>query len=104
MVISFMVEKARKHLEDYGFVYTLRPKKRKRTGKDWYNHFRTDTKKGTVFITYMGIGKGEFLEYIWNLSGFNSLEEWLNAANGSKYLYRVELLEEKEKWCAYLGT
>ena len=93
MVISFSVEEARNHLEKYGFVYTLRPKMRKRCGDTWYNYFRTDTKKGDVSIGYVG----DFSNTEWRLksyldnSGFESVEDWLKTAKGSRYLYSVQL-------------
>lgn len=91
MVISFSVEKARKQLEDKGVVYTLRLNKRKRVGKTWYNHFRGDTKKGDVYIYYVG----DFLNRTYQLkhyvinSGFGSLREWLEKAKESRFLYEV---------------
>jgi len=97
MVISFMVEEARKQLEEKDVVYTLRPTMRKRVGYDWYNHFRTDTKKGDVKIEYINnfLGYESMLKYYVRFSGFSSLEEWLEKAGKSRYLYRVILLKRK---------
>lgn len=93
MVISFMVDKARKHLEEHGFVYTLRPQFRK-TGKNCYNHFRGDTEKGDVYIELVGNYKGKegLLNGFVYGSGFNTLKEWLEKAKKSRYLYDVKLL------------
>jgi hypothetical protein len=97
MVISFMVEEARNHLNKHGFVYTLRPYKRKRTGRDWCNYFRCDTKKADVMIGFLGEFSGreqELLQYT-HFSGFNSLSEWLDKAKNSRYLYRVEKVKNR---------
>ena len=94
MVISFMVEEARNHLEKHGLVYTLRPKKRKRVGKDWYNHFRGDTKKGSVFIRYIGNYETRENKLIvkCDYSGFRTVKEWLEKAGDSRFLYRVVMI------------
>lgn len=99
MVISFMVEEARKRLEEKGFVYTLRRDKRKKVGYDWYNYFRTDTKKGNVIITFIGLffKIDRRLDAFVIFSGFNSIEEWLEKAGESRYLYKVELIKERKK-------
>ena len=92
-VISFMVKEARKHLEEKGFVCTLRPFKRKYTGESWYNYFRGDTKKGEVYIQFIReIIDPEELQVYAYYSGVETLEDWLKAAKGSKYLYWVRLL------------
>ena len=95
MVISFMVLEARYYLEDHGFVCTLRPFQRKQTGKDWYNHFRGDSKKGNVNIEYLGYysNKEILLDLYVNASGFNSREVWLEKAGNSRHLYLVSLLQ-----------
>ena len=94
MVISFSVKEARNHLEKYGLVYTLRLNKRARVGKDWYNYFRGDTKKGDVFIRY--IGNYETIEdkliVKCGYSGFRTVKEWLEKAGKSRYLYRVTMI------------
>jgi len=88
-----MVKEAREHLEKYGFVFTLRPSMRKGKGKDWYNHFRGDTKKGDVEIVYMGsIDDYPLLQNYYQGSGFKTREDWLKAAKGSKYLYFVGII------------
>ncbi len=97
-----MVKEAREHLEEHGFVYTLRPQFRK-TGFNWYNHFRGDTKKGDVHIIFIGYygwtqllsgfrDRTQDLEDFVKESGFNSLEEWLKKAKKSRYLYKVRLI------------
>lgn len=93
MVISFAVEEARTQLEEKGLVYTLRPYIRFRIGKDWYNHFRGDTKKGDVFISFIGDfhRKDDDLERYVKDSGFVSLKKWLKKAKKSRYLYKVML-------------
>ena len=92
MVISFAVEEARAQLEEKGIVYTLRPQYR-HTGKNWYNHFRGDTKKGDVYIKFIGdfSNREEDLEPFVKSSGFDSLKKWLKKAKKSRYLYKVEL-------------
>ena len=98
MVISFEVEKARKYLETHGFVYTLRFKERKQVGKDWYNYFRTDIKRGNVFIKFVGIfcTFNKRLEPYVKDSGFNSLEEWLKSTKKANYLllYKIIIIEQ----------
>ncbi len=92
MPISFMVKEAREQLENTGMVYTLRSHFRS-TGKNEYNHFKGDTKKGDVYIEFVGDYKGSeqlLQRYVVN-SGFKSLEEWLKKAKKSRYLYRVML-------------
>jgi len=91
--MSFMVKEAREYLEKNKFVYTLRPFLRQRTGKDWYNYSRGDTKKGDVDIMFIGeIEDPEELQFFVYYSGFETLEDWVKAAKGSKYLYWVRLL------------
>jgi len=99
MVISFMVEEARNYLEENGFVYTLRPKERKKLGKDWYNHFRTDIKRGDINIEYLGDftdKDDELLSWVAG-SGFNDLKSWLEKAKNSRHLYRIEISNKKEQ-------
>jgi len=94
MVISFAVEEARTQLEEKGFVYTLRPYYRGKTGKNWYNHFRGDTKKGDVYIKFIKVvmdAKKELELYVKD-SGFDSVKKWLKKAKKSRYLYKVRLL------------
>ena len=97
MVISFSVLEARNHLETYGFVHTLRDK-RKRLGKDWYNYFRTDTKKGDVYVSFIEDFSlvEDLLEFYVITSGFNSLEEWLEKTKDSRHLYKVRLIEKRK--------
>lgn len=93
MPISFMVKEARKHLEEYGFVYTLRSHFRS-TGKNSYNYFKGDTKKGDVNIRLVGnyTDKENLLEGFVYASGFNTLKKWLEKAKNSRYLYDVILI------------
>lgn len=102
MPISFMVKEAREQLEEHGFVYTLRPQRRN-TGKNWYNYFRGDTKKGDVHIEFIGYyghvqlltefrDRTQDLEPFVKDSGFNSLEEWLKKAKKSRFLFKVSLI------------
>ncbi len=97
MQILFNVEKARKLILEHGFVYTLRPRRRKREGTDMLSYSGLG-KKGMVDVKYVGsFGDGEqFCEELLELcvpySGFETLEDWLAAAGDSRYLYRVTLL------------
>jgi hypothetical protein len=89
-----MVKEAKKQLENKGFVYTLRPLERKHIGKEWYNHYRGDIKRGDVHIQFIGnfLNKESELETYVKNSGFKSLQEWLKKAKKSRYLYKVILL------------
>ena len=94
MVIWFNNDKAREHLLKFGFVYTLRPKKRRVGVEPLF--WKKQKKRGTVSVGY--VGNIEKLEHIFTysaqkMSGFSSLTEWFEAAKWSKYLYRVVLLE-----------
>ncbi len=92
MPISFMVKEAREHLEEFGFVYTLRPQYRS-TGKNEYNYRRGGPDIGDVYIELIGdyTGKENLLEgYVYG-SGFNTLKKWLKKAKNSRYLYNVNL-------------
>jgi len=93
MPISFMVKEARDRLENRNFVFTLRPQFRT-TGKNWYNYRRGDTKKGDVYIIFIGYYKDreDELEPFVKGSGFNSLEDWLKKAKKSRYLFKVSLI------------
>ena len=97
MVISFMVKEARKHLEEKGFVHTLRPLRKKIFENTWYNYFRGDTKKGDVFIIFIGNFKGRENDLInFSLfSGFDSLEKWLEKAGNNRNLYIVGIEKRK---------
>lgn len=92
-VMSFKYEESRNQLENKSFVYTLRPQYR-HTGKNWYNHFRGDTKKGDIHVKFIGdfSNREEDLEPFVKGSGFDSLEKWLKKAKKSRYLYKVRLL------------
>jgi len=75
-----------------GFVYTLRPKRR-RTGKDILSYHGFG-KKGTVVITFIKeISNDAELETFVKYSGFQNVEEWRSKAKDSRFLFRVDLLE-----------
>ena len=90
MVIMFAVKESRTYLEANGFVYTLRPYKRK-TGHTWYNYFPNDIERGDVLIIFIGDFslKEKKLEPYVKESGFESLEKWLIKAKNARYLYMV---------------
>jgi len=87
-----MVKEARERLENRGFVFTLRPQFRT-TGKNWYNYRRGYTKKGDVYIIFIGHYKDreDELEPFFKFSGFNSLKYWLKKAKKSRFLFKVSL-------------
>ena len=91
----FAVKESRVYLESNGFVYTLRPYKRK-TGHTWYNYFPNDIRRGDVLVKFVGdfYFYEEKLEQYVKDSGFNSLEEWLKKAKHSRYLFKV-VIEQK---------
>jgi hypothetical protein len=102
MVIWFNNDKARGFLLKQGFVYTLRPKKR-REGVEplFWQKFK---KRGTVKVRYIGeIGLADTLLQYVPYSGFGTLDEWLKEAKGSRHLYRVDLisLEQKDEGSFY---
>ncbi len=96
MVIWFNVKEAREFLLKNGYVYTLRPKKRKREGREvlMYGSFG---KKGLVSVSFINeITDDDQLEQFVSCSGFNSVKEWTSAAGQSRFLYRVDLLRKQE--------
>lgn len=98
MVIIFKNKKARDFLLRKGFVYTLRPK-RKRVGRDWLTDKRGGKKIAEVKIEFIKMITKDNIEDLKEYapySGFESLDEWLKEAyklNGSLplALYRVIL-------------
>jgi len=92
MVIWFNVKKARDFLLKNGYVYTLRPRKR-REGIEvlMYDGFG---KKGVVNVSFVKEIKSdkELYKFV-NESGFYSIQEWRKEAGDSKFLYFVTLLE-----------
>lgn len=94
MVIWFNVDEARKYLLETGFVYTLRPKKR-REGIEVlsYDGFG---KKGMVTVKLIKEIKDikELSGYV-DQSGFKTVEEWLKEADKSRFLYEVRVLWAK---------
>jgi hypothetical protein len=92
MVIWFNVKKARDFLLKNGYVYTLRPRKR-REGKDvlMYGGFG---KKGYVNVKFVKeiLDWDELNRYVYE-SGFRNVDEWVREAKGSRFLYLVTLLE-----------
>jgi hypothetical protein len=101
MVMWFNVEEAREFLLNEGHVFTLRPKRRKRDFKNPLGYSEVLSydgfgKKGLLYVSFVKevIEDGELREFI-NDSGFDSLEDWLDKANGSRFLYFVMTLDEK---------
>ena len=90
MVIWFNVKKAREFLLKNGYVYTLRPKKR-REGREplFYGGFG---KKAMAYVIFIGkIENDKELEEYVKDSGFETVEEWRREAKDSKYLYKIVL-------------
>jgi hypothetical protein len=91
MVIWFNVEKARDFLLKNGYVYTLRPKKR-REGIEvlMYDGFG---KKGYANVKFVKeiLDWDELNRYVYE-SGFRNVDEWVREAKGSRFLYLVALL------------
>jgi len=93
------VKEAKDFLLSKGFVFSLRPKRRKR---DHYNptgyrevlSYDGFGKKGVVFVKFVKLIKSddELLPFV-KLSGFNDLKEWKEKARDSRFLYLIQLLE-----------
>ena len=79
MVISFSLEKPRKQLLEKGYVYTVRKKRRKRTGRTWWNKGRLQPKEGDVDVSEMGEVQRYDLKGYVEGSGFNTMKEWCEA-------------------------
>jgi len=87
----FNVKEARDFLLTNGFVYTLRPKKR-REGREalMYEGFG---KKGELQVRFVKeIESDEELQTRVERSGFRSVEEWRKKAGDSRFLYLVGLV------------
>ena len=94
MVMWFNVEEARNFLLKNLSVYTLRPKTR-REGKEVLSYGGFG-KKGVVYVVFVKeINDDSELEEFVTESGFNSVEEWLEKAGESRYLYYVMLLPDR---------
>lgn len=76
MVISFSVLEAREHLLILGRVYTARKKRRKKTGRTWWNMQRGTIKAGDVDIIEIGKFQIKDLGPYVDESGFKSLRAW----------------------------
>jgi len=94
-MIMFAVKEARNQLENKRFVITLR-KHRRKTGRNYYNYYRGDIKRGIVSIIYLSNMEGheENLKSFVAGSGFKTLEEWLEKAKDARFLYKVKLIEK----------
>lgn len=100
--IIFNSEKARKHLLEKGFVYTVR-KARKKNG--YYSAYQTVGGKkflGSVYLEFVSIVyKPEDLTKFVENSGFSDVEEWLSELKRFRcklpaYLYKATLVSEKK--------
>lgn len=87
----FNVPEAREHLISQGFVYTLRPKMRK-TGHDAavYGSYFRQQRIGDVWVDFIKEVEDidEVREYLPG-SGFKRVEDWWQAAKGSRFLFKV---------------
>ncbi len=100
MPFWFNNEKARARLLAHGKVYTLREKPYQGTAKAkklvGYDVLMYDVEanRGRVYFTFVKTIKddAELREYL-PLSGFPTIEEWLEAAGNDRNLYAVELAE-----------
>ena len=79
MVISFSLDKPRAQLVNKGIVYTVRKKRRKQTGRTWWNKGRTLHKEGDVDISECGEVQPHDLRGYAYASGFNTTQEWYDA-------------------------
>ena len=103
MVISFRAVKAMEYLQNNGFVYTFRQRRRKHLGKDWVNKGRGKRKEFDVTIEEVGSidnenireGLRPYAEH----SGFGTENRWLRAIidlghfqfEGEGWIYKVTL-------------
>ena len=94
MTLWMNVEEAREFLLKNGFVYTLRPKVRKVGGIEALM-WGKQGKRGEVIATFLGEIKQDcydcLLDFFLYGSGFESVDQWKNKANGSRFLYQVKL-------------
>ena len=93
MVMSFEIDEALKQLERYLEVYTLRPRRRKKEGKDWYNLKRCGKKEADIWVEFVKEieDDSELWQYL-SGSGFADVALWKLAAKDSKFLYHVTIL------------
>jgi len=101
MVIIFSNRKAREFLLQEKHVVTFRGKKRKRIGKDWLAKYYGGRKIADVNVKLLKENfKPKWLFRYLSHSGFESLEEWLDAIkrfNQGKlpefgFVYLVEII------------
>jgi len=94
-MIFFNMEKARRFLIKHGYVYTLRPRLREGVEAavygSWYKYTKIARVVSVRFVKVIK-DKSELLEYV-GKSGFETVDEWWEAAEGSRFLYYVEVLE-----------
>lgn len=93
MGIWFNNEKARKFLLEHGCIYTLRPYLRRQGSKKLYWNKKED--KGivnVVLVKNIEENSDNLILYL-RESGFETIKEWLEEANNSKYLYFVRLIK-----------
>jgi len=96
------VKEAREHLLKHGYVFSLRPKRRKRENCIEPLMYKEFGKKGTVYVGFMGEIKDNSEVYMVSIgSGFKSGDEWLREANGSKFLYAIRLIEANKYPCPF---
>jgi reverse gyrase len=96
LVIWFNVEKARNYLLRNGYVYTLRPKKR-REGIEVLS-YEGFGKKGVVYVSFVKeIESDEELKEFVSESGFETVEEWRKEAGESRFLYYVFTVKQNLK-------
>ena len=98
-IIFFNSEKARKHLLEKGYVYTLRFPRRTGKGKAIKGNNSNREFLCFVYITFIKkIKDPKELEPYVNESGFNSVDEWVNEVKRfhggfyAQYLYKVKII------------
>ncbi len=94
MVIFFNINEARDQLLKDKIVYTLRPRLRKSVGSDiaLFGNYYTHLIIGRVFVEFVKkiSFEGDLSFYV-HQSGFKSVRDWVAAAKGSEFLYKVVL-------------
>lgn len=88
-MIWFNVRKALEQLEKEGEVYTLRPLPKRPGVHPMFSTLRIPRYRGTVRVEFIGIVTPEELKLYVTKSGFTSVEEWGEAAKGSRFLHYV---------------
>lgn len=89
-MIWFNVRLALEQLEKRGEVYTLRPTPKRSGTHIMLTSLRTPRYRGTVRVEFVRvIAKPEELEPYVAKSGFASVNEWWDAAKGSRVLHHV---------------